>query len=152
MAKSARASSNKTNKSHLRARVFSPIEAARLERLAKKQQEIVASAKPERAEMQVDKFASTTAHVPNRHSKAHNLPDNDAETTSNDSNATKTQAGQGVFQLTSVDCSMINVDDQTKWMWMELPRTRRTAPREACGKETTDTGFRSVAIASLRIV
>lgn len=59
MAKSLRATSKKVNKSNLRKRVFGPIEAARLERLSKKQQEIVSSSKPERTEMQVDSTDGT---------------------------------------------------------------------------------------------
>jgi len=57
MAKGARASSRKANRSKLRARVFQPVEDARLERLHQKLLETVQQPKPESAkdkEMDVD--------------------------------------------------------------------------------------------------
>jgi hypothetical protein len=51
MAKGARASSKKANRTKLRARVFGPVEAARAERLHAKMLEIIQQPKPERTEM-----------------------------------------------------------------------------------------------------
>jgi hypothetical protein len=51
MAKGARASSKKANRTKLRARVFGPVEKARAERLHAKLLETIAQPKPERTEM-----------------------------------------------------------------------------------------------------
>jgi hypothetical protein len=51
MAKGARASSKKANRTKLRARVFGPVEQARAERLHAKMLEIIQQPKPERTEM-----------------------------------------------------------------------------------------------------
>jgi hypothetical protein len=51
MAKSARASSKKANRTKLRARVFGPVEQARAERVHAKLLETIQQPKPEKAEM-----------------------------------------------------------------------------------------------------
>ncbi len=56
MAKSARASTVKTNNQRLKSKVFGPVEAARAERLSAKLLELAAAPKPERdVEMEVVK-------------------------------------------------------------------------------------------------
>lgn len=74
MAKGLRSSTKKTNRTKLRARVFEPVEAARLERLSQKLLETAAQPKPETAkdkEMDVDgntplepSFSSTSPLTP----------------------------------------------------------------------------------------
>lgn len=54
MAKGARASTKRTNRTALRARVFKPLEDARAARLSAKLQEIIAQPLPERPEMDLD--------------------------------------------------------------------------------------------------
>ncbi|KAI4642288.1 hypothetical protein J4E93_007434 [Alternaria ventricosa] len=54
MAKGARASSKKANRTKLRARVFGPVEQARAERLHAKLLETIAQPKPERTEMETE--------------------------------------------------------------------------------------------------
>ncbi|KAI9661976.1 MAG: hypothetical protein M1831_002891 [Alyxoria varia] len=59
MAKGARSSTTKTNRSNLRTRVFGPADQARTERLSQKLAEVVAQPKPERPEkMDIDKEQS----------------------------------------------------------------------------------------------
>ena len=61
MAKSARSSSTKRNRSNLRAKVFGPASDARIERLSAKLMEIASTPKPDRQDttMDVDKPEST---------------------------------------------------------------------------------------------
>ncbi|KAF1851149.1 uncharacterized protein K460DRAFT_271682 [Cucurbitaria berberidis CBS 394.84] len=61
MAKSARASSKKANRTKLRARVFGPVEKARAERLHAKLLETIAQSKPERTEMDTAEATATEA-------------------------------------------------------------------------------------------
>ncbi|KAI4597058.1 hypothetical protein KJ359_004971 [Pestalotiopsis sp. 9143b] len=50
MAKSSRASTTKTNNQRLKAKVFGPVEQARMERLSAKLLEVASAPKPEKAE------------------------------------------------------------------------------------------------------
>ncbi|KAI4625050.1 uncharacterized protein J4E87_005532 [Alternaria ethzedia] len=59
MAKGARASSKKANRTKLRARVFGPVEQARAERLHAKLLETIAQPKPERTEMETEETNTT---------------------------------------------------------------------------------------------
>ncbi|KAI4949696.1 hypothetical protein J4E86_007648 [Alternaria arbusti] len=58
MAKGARASSKKANRTKLRARVFGPVEQARAERLHARLLETIAQPKPERTEMETEESES----------------------------------------------------------------------------------------------
>jgi hypothetical protein len=58
MAKGARASSKKANRTKLRARVFGPVEQARAERLHAKLLETIAQPKPEKTEMETEESES----------------------------------------------------------------------------------------------
>ncbi|KAI4918268.1 hypothetical protein J4E90_002651 [Alternaria incomplexa] len=59
MAKGARASSKKANRTKLRARVFGPVEQARAERLHARLLETIAQPKPERTEMETEEINTT---------------------------------------------------------------------------------------------
>ncbi|KAG9196431.1 hypothetical protein G6011_01552 [Alternaria panax] len=59
MAKGARASSKKANRTKLRANVFGPVEHARAERLHAKLLETIAQPKPEKTRMQTDETSTT---------------------------------------------------------------------------------------------
>ncbi|KAJ4366890.1 hypothetical protein N0V83_007418 [Neocucurbitaria cava] len=60
MAKSARASSKKANRTKLRARVFGPVEKARAERLHAKLLETIQQPKPEKTDMDTAEDATTS--------------------------------------------------------------------------------------------
>jgi hypothetical protein len=64
MAKSARASSKKANKTKLRARVFGPVEQARAERLHAKLLETMQQPKPERTEMDTSEDSKLPKSTP----------------------------------------------------------------------------------------
>lgn len=74
MAKSARATSVKKNKSALKKKVFGPVEAARNERLGAKLLELASKAKPPRPEMEVDGMQHTTNDTINQHVRANTIP------------------------------------------------------------------------------
>jgi hypothetical protein len=59
MAKGARASSKKANRTKLRARVFGPVEQARAERLHAKLLETIAQPKPEKTQMEIEETSTT---------------------------------------------------------------------------------------------
>ena len=64
MAKGARASSKKANRTKLRARVFGPVEQARAERLHARLLETIAQPKPERTEMETEESESPNSLPP----------------------------------------------------------------------------------------
>jgi hypothetical protein len=64
MAKSARASSKKANKTKLRARVFGPVEQARAERLHAKLLETMQQPKPQRTEMDTAEDSKLPENAP----------------------------------------------------------------------------------------
>ncbi|KAI2487329.1 DUF2423 domain containing protein [Pyrenophora tritici-repentis] len=70
MAKGARASSKKANRTKLRARVFGPVEAARAERLHAKLLETIQQTKPEKTQMDTTQDTNTTDDA----SKEEDLP------------------------------------------------------------------------------
>ncbi|CAA9957932.1 hypothetical protein P3342_002661 [Pyrenophora teres f. teres] len=70
MAKGARASSKKANRTKLRARVFGPVEAARAERLHAKLLETIQQPKPEQTQMDTAEDTNTTDDA----SKEEDLP------------------------------------------------------------------------------
>ncbi|KAF1832765.1 hypothetical protein BDW02DRAFT_454262, partial [Decorospora gaudefroyi] len=72
MAKGARASSKKANRTALRARVFGPVEQARAERLHAKLVETVRQPKPEQTAMDTAEDANT--NTPGEATKEHDLP------------------------------------------------------------------------------
>jgi hypothetical protein len=64
MAKGARASSKKANRTKLRARVFGPVEQARAERLHAKLLETIAQPKPEKTQMEIEESESPDSPSP----------------------------------------------------------------------------------------
>ena len=62
MAKGARASSKKANRTKLRARVFGPVEAARAERLHAKLLETIQQPKPEKTQMDTTEDSTSIAY------------------------------------------------------------------------------------------
>jgi hypothetical protein len=64
MAKGARASSKKANRTKLRANVFGPVEQARAERLHAKLLETIAQPKPQKAEMETEESESPNQPLP----------------------------------------------------------------------------------------
>lgn len=78
MAKGARASSKKANRTKLRARVFGPVEQARAERLHAKLLETIAQPKPERTEMETEESESPNRpppYAPSNHVPANTTDD-----------------------------------------------------------------------------
>lgn len=78
MAKGARASSKKANRTKLRARVFGPVEQARAERLHAKLLETIAQPKPERTEMETEESESSSRlppYAPSNHVPANTTDD-----------------------------------------------------------------------------
>lgn len=78
MAKGARASSKKANRTKLRARVFGPVEQARAERLHAKLLETIAQPKPERTEMETEESESPSRlppYAPSNHDPANTTDD-----------------------------------------------------------------------------